>query len=138
MVSCSISRRLRPRRVEPLCCQGPAQGDRWAIWIAEPIARKFIVTGGRCGRENLSSGRDGVGQRLRLLDTVCAQLGLPAPTSTTVAAMARLDGLCTGEVVAVERRVRFSPVTTADALVAVLGEEMGARRGRRGQIGFGA
>jgi SpoVK/Ycf46/Vps4 family AAA+-type ATPase len=79
-------------------------------------------------------------QRLRLLTKLAAAQGLCVDDDGTRSALARaattLAGLCTGDVVAVERRLRFAPVFGVDGLLRALAEELGSRGSSRARIGF--
>jgi len=79
-------------------------------------------------------------QRLRLVTTLANEQGLVVDDDGAQAQLARgtatLAGLCTGDVVAVERRLRFSPVVDVAGLVRALADEVGSRRATRARIGF--
>ena len=55
-----------------------------------------------------------------------------------VDAAARLNGLCVGDVVAVQRGLRLSPLDRATDLVARLSSELGHRNKQKPTIGFAA
>jgi SpoVK/Ycf46/Vps4 family AAA+-type ATPase len=79
-------------------------------------------------------------QRLRLVTTLATQHGLSVDDDGARAELARsvgtLAGLCCGDVVAVERRVRFSPVVDLAGLVRALADEVSSRGAKRARIGF--
>jgi SpoVK/Ycf46/Vps4 family AAA+-type ATPase len=75
-------------------------------------------------------------QRVRMVGMLCEALGLPAPGDLEVARLQRLEGLCAGDVVAVERRLRFAPVDSPRGLVDALVSEVEHRGNHRSPIGF--
>ncbi len=81
-------------------------------------------------------------QRLRLITNLARTQHLPTDDPSAREPLARgaraLDGVCTGDVVAVERRLRFAPVTDIVGLVQALREEVSSRSSSRTRIGFGA
>ena len=81
-------------------------------------------------------------QRVRLVTTLARtqdlQLDHLASQERLTRGVAALPDLCTGDVVAVERRLRFSPVVDVEGLLGALREEVCTRSATRGRIGFGA
>lgn len=81
-------------------------------------------------------------QRVRLIKDLAQRQSLPTDDPSSGALLAdaagTLSGLCTGDVVAVERRLRFSPVTDLHGLIKALREETATRSTSRNRIGFGA
>lgn len=75
-------------------------------------------------------------QRVRMVGLLCEALGLPPPGDLEVARLRRLEGLCAGDVVAVERRLRFAPVDSPRGLVDALTGEVEHRGDHRSPIGF--
>jgi hypothetical protein len=71
-----------------------------------------------------------------MVGMLCEALGLPAPGDLEVARLQRLEGLCAGDVVAVERRLRFAPVDSPRGLVDALVSEVEHRGNHRSPIGF--
>lgn len=81
-------------------------------------------------------------QRVRLIRDLAQRQRLPTDDLSSEAlltnAAGTLSGLCTGDVVAAERRLRFAPVTDLHGLIKALREETATRSTSRSRIGFGA
>lgn len=71
-----------------------------------------------------------------LFEAHCASLGLPAPDTSSRAAVERLATLTPGDFAAVARQHRFRPVGSVSGLIAALEAECSLKKGSQRAVGF--